>query len=584
MSSNLSSYFHTNMRYLKYADNDWKSLITFIKHMNEINPYNGKNKVKSAMWNEQVYVNFPILYLSCIHLYLYGKKNGCDTYLFATRDCSQMVKVFRRLFPNEKKVHYFNCSRLMFESATAVTNPVYNAYVKSLVTDTSNTIFIDIHGTGERPLNFFPKVYGKAPHIYMLSTGHTENSKMPKCSQDAIANKRFVVVVYGARGSPIEMLNYDKVGTLEDFTSIGPIRADLEYSIDTIETYHECIDTMISDERFPTDLKLQEYNLKDLVKLINKLFKVILEQKPVISDDISHVGKHKPKYIKNDMLNRITFDKIINDNGVHGMLWSGTIDKVPCAIKMVALKPEKSKKSKKRKTSKNDVPFIHELFDNKKPMNTEKFIYEATQIMKLSRLGLAPNVHTHFVCDLSEIQYGFIVMDRMDCSIKDIIVKRKVNKSEEAIIAAFIKTAHIDNKVSHGDMKPSNFGVKLSDQGTIIECRFLDCAKATFRNDMSSKKFKELCKKDIETFHSHYDKNRKHDKDSSAIMNMNEKYRHLYELTPSSDSPSSTSLFSNIPPNEPNSPPNEPNSPISSGSSSSTSIPNGKIVPPIIVQ
>lgn len=545
MSSNLSSNFQSNLRYLKYADSDWKSLSNFIKTVAEATPYEGKNKVKNAMWYEQTYINFPILYLSCIHLYLYAKKNNCDTYLFATRDCSQMVKVFRRLFPSEK-VHYFNCSRLMFESATTSTNPVYNAYVQSLVTDISKTIFIDIHGTGERPLNYFPKVYGKPPYIYMLSTGHTENSKMPKCSQEAISNKKFMVAVYGARGSPIEMLNYDKVGTLEDFTSIGPIRADLEYSLETIDTYHECIDFIISHEKFPTNLTLQKYDMSSLLKLINKLFKVILDQKPVISDDISHIGKHKIKNIKNDMLSRITFDKIINDNGVHGMLWSGTIDKVPCVIKMIALKSEKSDKSdkskKQRKAHKKDeVPFIHELFDNKKPMTSDKFTYEAAQIMKLSRLGLAPTVHAHFICDLSQINYGFIVMDRMDCSIKDIIVKRRIDKNEETIIANFIKTAHVEHKISHGDMKPSNFGVKLDENGKISKCYFLDCAKVTSRADMSSKKFKEYCKRDIETFHRHYEKNRHHDKDNSAIMNLNEKYRHLYDPISSSTDITSSS-------------------------------------------
>src|ERR1700722_14410856 len=72
------------------------------------NPYESESAFKSSMWNEQCVLNFPILYLSCIYIYLLSKKLGRNILLFASRDCCHLVKVYKKLFKGfDQRVHYF---------------------------------------------------------------------------------------------------------------------------------------------------------------------------------------------------------------------------------------------------------------------------------------------------------------------------------------------------------------------------------------------------------------------------------------------------------------------------------------------
>ena len=138
-------------------DKRWDPLLDIINAINEECPYNKDNGYKYVMWNEQANINFPILYLASIYLYIYAKQKGCTTFLFATRDCSHWHKIFKKMFPHTN-VHYFNCSRVMLEKATKNGNEDYNEYVKSLVDDVEKTIYIDLHGTGKRIFSYFYEV------------------------------------------------------------------------------------------------------------------------------------------------------------------------------------------------------------------------------------------------------------------------------------------------------------------------------------------------------------------------------------------------------------------------------------------
>ena len=84
--------------YLKSASKiKWCLLNEIIEKTIEDNPYR-KNSYKYQMWREQCMVNFPILYLSSIYLYMYAKQRNINTFLFATRDCCHFYKIFSKLF------------------------------------------------------------------------------------------------------------------------------------------------------------------------------------------------------------------------------------------------------------------------------------------------------------------------------------------------------------------------------------------------------------------------------------------------------------------------------------------------------
>ncbi len=278
----------------------WKGLSNAIQEINQRNPYDDPHQ--RLMWVEQCAVNFPILYLSCLYVYVWAKQTHCKNFLFASRDCCHMAKIFKKMFPNENS-HYFNCSRNMFEISTEKPreNTTFHNYVKSLTNGNINeTIYIDIHGTGQRVFSYFQKQFGEIPYCLLLSATHNSYKDFPSISRPH-GNNKLINLAFNIRGGPIESLNYDQIGTLQAYDAIkGPIRDVLEYDIKTIEPYHNCMQT-ITKHLVKLDLQtvMTKYSLNDLNQMIVNFFKFIQKDYPIISKNFSHVGKHKKNKHKN---------------------------------------------------------------------------------------------------------------------------------------------------------------------------------------------------------------------------------------------------------------------------------------------
>src|SRR5205807_489773 len=103
------------------------------------------------------------------------------------------------------------------------------------------TIYVDVHGTGKRIFAYCEKKYNKVPHCFLLSATYSKYSKFPSFCKSFWKKDKLTSLVFNARGSPCESLNYDKIGTLQNYTNYGPIRDKLEYNIDLITPYHDCI-------------------------------------------------------------------------------------------------------------------------------------------------------------------------------------------------------------------------------------------------------------------------------------------------------------------------------------------------------
>ena len=127
-----------------------RHLVKFIHKIAKANPYS--DAYNSTMWQEQSFINFPLLYLASLFLYQYGQERGCTTFIFATRDCCHWYKIFSRMYPHVDVV-YFNCSRNMLSNG--IGNNSYKKYVTSVVDDIDRTVFIDVHGTGRRMFHYF---------------------------------------------------------------------------------------------------------------------------------------------------------------------------------------------------------------------------------------------------------------------------------------------------------------------------------------------------------------------------------------------------------------------------------------------
>lgn len=472
------------------------NLLETIQIVNKANPH--RSSRKSHMWKEQCYINFPILYLASLYLYNYAVTNNCDTILFATRDCCHWYKVFQKLYPN-LTIHYFDCSRNMFE--LGIGNPFFKNYVSSLVVNLDKTIFVDIHGTGKRMFTYFETVFSSVPRGFILSATYTNYDQFPPISQKYYHQNKFINVIFNCRGSPIEMLNYDLMGTLQNYSISGPIRDPPEYNKRLIITYHQCMDHLLSQIVSPPDSTME--NIGESLK---KIFKYILVNKPIISDYITHSANHpKSSIVGGARLTDIHFEKIISSNTVYSLVWSGLYTGIPCAVKMMAMNTGINPKSAVF-FPRDNIPFLHSEFINKKSVSRRLFNRELFHLLYLSKHQLAPRVYGSVIENKKyAFHYGFIIMEKLDGTVKDILQQRRLSEDEDLLIKNFITKIH--QNIIHGDLKPSNLGVKLSPDLKIAQCFLLDCQKIKYRKNFDSAQFDSLKRKDWHQYDKHYKKN-----------------------------------------------------------------------------
>lgn len=194
------------------------------------------------------------------------------------------------------------------------------------------------------------------------------------------------------------------------------------------------------------------------------------------------------------LLNKVEFIKIISNTSCYGVVWIGNYKAKPIAIKMIMLSSGIS--NIKKKESK---PFIHSEFTNKKSLSMEKLRIEVLALNQMNKLGLAPALYKTFIVTDYGIHYAFVLMELMDHSLKEIFMQRSLNTLEKEIVKKKIKEMHKQGIV-HGDMKPSNIGVRLDSNGNIVYINFLDCGKIRMMKDLTSEKFQKLIKFDWSTF------------------------------------------------------------------------------------
>lgn len=492
----MSSVYKT-LQYLESAKSGgWENLIDLIQLIDSDNPY---EEDRSIMWQEQCYINFPILYLTSIYLYFYARQRNCDTFLFATRDCCHLYRVFKKLFPYTN-VHYFNCSRLMFESATERENPDFKKYVTSIVKDVSKTIYIDLHGTGRRVLSYFEKEFKEVPYCFILSIGCSDVNNLPEISQRYDKEGKFFNLISESRGCSIEMINNDLIGTLIDYSPSGPVRNSLEYDEKYVIPYHKCINYFL-EHLEPLNMK-GKYFPDEIQNLIGLIYEYIREDIPIIGKYIEHVGRHEDPNLHQKLISQITFGELLDNTGVYGVVWNATLNNNPVAVKIISLTSNISSHSSEDEFGSPQLS--PEFFKNHKKMTLEAFLREANHLLNLSNLNLSPLVRGYWIYNN---QYGFIVMNKMNSSLKNILIKRNLNMNESYIIKSFINRMH-NKGIIHGDLKPSNIGVSLNSKGKIVGCKVFDAQKVRQIEDTSTEEFKRFVNRDREMYHRHYEQNR----------------------------------------------------------------------------
>lgn len=229
-----------------------------------------------------------------------------------------------------------------------------------------------------------------------------------------------------------------------------------------------------------------------------------------------------------NIFERLQFHEIISKRTCYGLIWGGFFDQKPCVIKMIMLtsglhydkndgiyrdgRKNNAKINKPSNFEKNDPnPFLHREFQHRRSMTHDAFLHEAKELTHLSQLSLAPRVYGYGICTQFDIHYGFIIMHRTDGCLKDVLVRRPLERQESHIVKEVIDTMHKKHGITHGDMKPSNIGVYLDERGRVKKACLFDCQKIKHKGKYSDEEFRKLIDKDWRIYFKHIVKNREKD-------------------------------------------------------------------------
>lgn len=206
-------------------DRGWTGLSMFSRLCRLTNPETSEQNI--AIWNEQAEKNIPTLTL--LSLYLNSYLGLYTRFLFTQRDCVHLEKFFRQLFPNVDSRKFYT-SRALYENPT----DNFKEYVKR--TYTTNSLIIDMQGTGISCYRFFESMQLPKPNYFTIV--YSDMGELYKPRHIAFRGNGFTDV--------IERLNYDNIGKTID------IDLDLDYPIrdnfapvPAIEVQHKAIDNAL---------------------------------------------------------------------------------------------------------------------------------------------------------------------------------------------------------------------------------------------------------------------------------------------------------------------------------------------------
>ena len=232
-----------------------------------------------------------------------------------------------------------------------------------------------------------------------------------------------------------------------------------------------------------------------------------------------------------NVVKEVKFTDVLSKRTAYGLIWLGTHQDRPCVIKMIMLttgyhydkntqqyhKPSGSTinetKALKYFGHNDTKPFYNIDFKHRRSMTPEAFSTELTELIKLGDLGMAPKVYGFGFDHSHDIHYAFIVMEKVDCSLKDVYLHRDLHHEEEKIVKDLIAVLHNTHGIIHGDLKPSNIGVYLGKndpkhkQPRVIKACFFDCQKIKHREQLSPETFKKLSLREAENYKKHIVKN-----------------------------------------------------------------------------
>ena len=233
------------------------------------NPCYNKD-VSNKLWILQSNYNIPILLMSCKYLNDYCIKYGYKKLLFCTRDCSFLIKIFKHFYPKYDCI-YFHSSRI----ASIKKSDSYVKYIKSFYDQSDQTLYVDICGTGISSNPIFG-ILGYPKRFYIWYLPNLNNK---------LYNMDYIISIKHCNNSCLEILNYDKIGCLDDVIEDSgkfiDVRQNVKYDLSLLE-YYDNILNIITSEKMP------EFNLEGIESLIIKLLENLNQQRDFLFKTSNH--------------------------------------------------------------------------------------------------------------------------------------------------------------------------------------------------------------------------------------------------------------------------------------------------------
>jgi signal peptidase I len=215
----------------------------------------------------------------------------------------------------------------------------------------------------------------------------------------------------------------------------------------------------------------------------------------------------------------IKFLNILSTNTAYGLIWNAVYNNTKIVVKMIQLKSGDVYYDKDTKqyigkngeittdvyyNNNNNIPYLHSKFKHRRSMTIDDFLLEVESGILFSSINLGPKIYGFGISKKFSIHYGFIIMQKLDCSIKDLYIQNNYtisNKDENKIIKTINKLHNTYNMI-HGDLKPSNMGI-IFENSAISKVLFIDFQKVKYKKNYNKEEWDIRQSREIENFKKH---------------------------------------------------------------------------------
>ena len=198
-----------------------KSLARVIRKIRLVNHF--QNPLKRHFYNCFVQGNLVILFVFSVFLLRKAEQNNIKQYLFSSRDCYHLHKIFDRMVRNcEFPVgcEYFFTSRL----ARIKCSEDYLSYLLHLVNKERNSAIVDLAGTG-LSLSYLLQKIGQDFSLPIIFFHRSNISRVKRIYQDTELDNTIFSLIPGETQNfdidALEILNYIKQPMVKDVLKQG---------------------------------------------------------------------------------------------------------------------------------------------------------------------------------------------------------------------------------------------------------------------------------------------------------------------------------------------------------------------------